>query len=230
MNAMNVLVIGCGHGLGNVLCEMLSEQGHQVTAGLLNKEDTRQGFFRGDNITSYHMDVADEDSLKKAAAEIAEKRIMFDAVLDVAGVLPQCDREETLLTSSIETFMKTLRINVAGIILTFRTFYPLMKKGGMFIAMSSDGGSFAIDSDLFPGYSISKTAATRTVQILRCTAGDVDVIALHPGRMNTRMGKTTALIEPEEAAEGICRILDKTISIEKGLWYIDYKGDPMPFC
>ena len=227
---MNVLVIGCGHGLGKVLCEMLSEQGHKVTAGFLNKKDVRPDFFQGPDITSYHMDVADEGTLEKAASEIRKNNIRFDAVLDVAGVLPQCDRDETLLTSSIEEFMTTLRINVAGIILTFRTFYPLMKKGGMFIAMSSDGGSFAIDSDLFPGYSISKTAATRTVQILKCTVRDVDVIALHPGRMNTRMGRTTALIEPEEAAEGICKIIDKTIRIEEGLWYVDYRGEPMPFC
>lgn len=227
---MNVLVIGCGHGLGKVLCEMLSEQGHKVMAGFLNEKDLRPDFFQGTGITSYHMDVTDEGTLKKAASEMRGNHIQLDAVLDVAGVLPQCDRDETLLTSSIEEFMTTMRINVAGIILTFRTFYPLMKKGGMFIAMSSDGGSFAIDSDLFPGYSISKTAATRTIQILKCTARDVDVIALHPGRMNTRMGRTTAQIEPEEAAAGICKIIDKTVRIEKGLWYVDYEGQPMPFC
>jgi NAD(P)-dependent dehydrogenase (short-subunit alcohol dehydrogenase family) len=78
---------------------------------------------------------------------------------------------------------------------------------------------------MFPAYGITKTAATRTVQILRCTVNDIDIIALHPGRMNTPMGGTTAQIEPKDTAEGICKIIDKRIKIEKNIWFIDYKGE-----
>ena len=51
---------------------------------------------------------------------------------------------------------------------------------------------------------------------------------MHPGRMNTVMGRTTAQIEPEESAEGICKILEKETVIREGEWFIDYKGEPMP--
>ena len=53
-------------------------------------------------------------------------------------------------------------------------------------------------------------------------------IAVHPGRMNTDMGRTTAQIEPEEAAIGFCNILEGTTHIEKDQWFIDYRGNAMP--
>jgi NAD(P)-dependent dehydrogenase (short-subunit alcohol dehydrogenase family) len=224
---MNILVIGSGRGLGNVLCETLSKQGHQILAGVRREENTNPGYFHGANISTYLMDVTDESSMRKAAFEIMDKNIKIDVVVHSAGVLPQSDRQNSLLTASIDDLMKTFEINVAGIIMAFRTFYPLMKKGGMYIAMTSEGGSFYYDSDLFPEYSITKTAATRAIQILRCTVKDIDIIALHPGRVNTDMGRTTAQIGPEEAAESICKIIDKRIKIEKKIWFINYKGEKM---
>ncbi|WP_235809294.1 hypothetical protein, partial [Liquorilactobacillus aquaticus] len=110
---------------------------------------------------------------------------------------------------------------------SFRTFYPQMNKGGIYIAVTSEGGSFAIESDMFPEYAITKTAANRAVQIMRCTVKDIDIIALHPGRMNTEMGSTTAQIEPSETAEGICEIINKSIKVDKNTWFIDYKGKKM---
>lgn len=48
------------------------------------------------------------------------------------------------------------------------------------------------------------------------TVGEsINVYAVHPGRMNTDMGRTTAQIEPEEAAIGFCNILEGTTHIER---------------
>ena len=64
---------------------------------------------------------------------------------------------------------------------------------------------------------------------LRVTVGEsINVYAVHPGRMNTDMGRTTAQIEPEEAAIGFCNILEGTTHIEKDQWFIDYRGNAMP--
>jgi len=54
------------------------------------------------------------------------------------------------------------------------------------------------------------------------------VYAVHPGRMNTVMGRNDAQIEPELAARGIIRILsgEKRIPPENG-WFIDYRGEAM---
>lgn len=225
---MNVMVVGADRGLGKVLCEKLSECGHRVLAGVFDRENTKASFFHGTNITAYRMDVSDESTLQDTAAELSAKDLKIDAVIHVAGVLMQSDRENSLLTADIGDLMTAFKVNAAGIIMAFRTLYPLMNKNGMYIAVTSEGGSFSNEGDMFPGYGITKTAANKVVQTLRCTVKDVQIIALHPGRMNTEMGRTTAQIEPEESADGICRIIEKKTAIPSDCWFIDYKGEEMP--
>lgn len=225
---MNVLVIGADRGLGKVLCEELAKRGHQVNAGVLKESNLGNSLFGDKNISAYLMDVSDESSVKKAAGEIGAKGVRLDAVVHVAGVLMQSDRENSLLTADIEDLMTAFRINAAGIIMGFRQFYPLMERGGRYVAVTSEGGSFSCEGDMFPGYGITKTAANKVIQTLRCTVDDVEILAMHPGRVNTVMGRTTAQIEPEESAGGICKILEKETVIREGEWFIDYKGEPMP--
>ncbi len=57
----------------------------------------------------------------------------------------------------------------------------------------------------------------------------MEVLAVHPGRMNTDMGRTTAQIEPEAAAEGFCDLIEGKIKVnDKDQWFIDYLGKPLP--
>jgi len=45
--------------------------------------------------------------------------------------------------------------------------------------------------------------------------------------MNTDMGRATAQIEPEEAAEGFRRLLTGETPLRREHWYIDYAGRPL---
>jgi NAD(P)-dependent dehydrogenase (short-subunit alcohol dehydrogenase family) len=153
-----------------------------------------------------------------------------DAVVNAAGILLPGDREKDLLDGSLEDFTEAFRVNTLGIITVLRGFYPLLQKSrGMYIAVTSEGGAFCSDGRFFPQYSVSKTAANKVVQSLAGTRPDIRIIALHPGRMDTDMGHTTAQIQPQETAEGVCRILEGNIVLdEKAGWFFDYLGRPMP--
>lgn len=62
------------------------------------------------------------------------------------------------------------------------------------IFITSEAGSMANSGVDFPAYSISKTAANKIVYILRATVGEkYKIYAMHPGRMNTDMGRATAI-------------------------------------
>ncbi len=53
---------------------------------------------------------------------------------------------------------------------------------------------------------------------------------IHPGRMDTAMGKENAQIQPEEAAKGIYAILSGRKKIQSmEIPFFDYKGRPMPY-
>lgn len=224
---MKVLVIGAGRGLGRALSIQLAERGHDVIAGVRKKEDVESGIFHSDNIMACRTDVVSEEALADAAEKIRSRNIRLDAVVQSAGVLPAGDREKDLLHADIDDFQEAFRVNTLGIVLAFRAFYPLMKKGGTYIAETSEGGCFLDGGAMFPVYGITKTAANKAVLTLRATVDDVNILAMHPGRMNTDMGRTTAQIEPEEAAEGICEILEGKRILEDDAWFIDYLGRKM---
>lgn len=224
---MKIAVIGAGQGLGKILSLMLRERGHEVVSGFRNIESddwTRQA-----GILGLPMDVTKEKELKAAAEKIRETMGELDSVVDVAGILLKSDREQNLMEESLEDVTSHLIVNAVGVLSVFRTFYPILKKGGKFLAVTSEGGSFTCAGSLFPAYGVSKTAANKVVQTLRFTVDDVEILAVHPGRMNTEMGRTTAQIEPEEAAEGFCGILEGSILVDgKKAWFIDYMGKEMP--
>lgn len=224
---MKILVIGAGQGLGKVLSQMLRERGHEVVSGFrsMGSDDWTEKM----GILGLPMDVLKEAEMKKDAEIIWEKMGELDAVVDVAGILLKSDRKQTLMEQSLEDVMNHLAVNAVGVLAAFRSFYPIMKKGGQFLAVTSEGGSFTCAGSLFPSYGISKTTANKIVQTLRFTVDDVEILAVHPGRMNTVMGRTTAQIETEVAAEGFCRILEGKIPTDgKKAWFIDYLGNEMP--
>lgn len=223
---MKIVIVGAGRGLGHVLAQMLAEKGHTVVAGLRRLDDT---ISERVNLIYLQMDATDEGQIRDAVQWTKHHVGEIDAVVYVAGILLQSDRTETLLTESLDDIRKQIEVNALGLITVFRDFLPVIKKSGLFIGVTSEGGSFANEGSLFPAYGVSKTTANKIIQTLRVTVGEsINVYAVHPGRMNTDMGRTTAQIEPEEAAIGFCNILEGTTHIEKDQWFIDYRGNAMP--
>lgn len=224
---MNILVIGADRGLGKILSKMLKDRGHQVAAGFYNIANDDWTGVQG--ILPLQMNVLESQELKSAVECISEKLGRLDAVVDVAGILLGSDREKSLMEESLEDVLHHIKVNAVGLLAAFRAVYPILNKGAKFLAVTSEAGSFACAGSGFPAYGISKTAANKVVQTLRYTVEDVDLVAVHPGRMNTEMGRTTAQIEPEESAEGFCRLLEQEEVLgSHEVWFIDYQGKEMP--
>jgi len=118
-----------------------------------------------------------------------------------------------------------MEVNALGVLSGFRAYYPAMKKGGLYAAITAGGGTFLMEDPLFPAYVVSKTAANKLVQTIKNTVSDVRVCAIHQGRVNTPMGRTTAQIEPEESASGIYNILTSKGNLP--FWFLNYDGSPL---
>ena len=207
---MKIIIIGAGQGLGKVLSKMLRVRGHEVVSGFRNMNS--DDWTKEAGILGLPMDVTDQEQMKAAAGIVKEQMGEVDAVVDVAGVLLNSDRERNLMEEPLEDVRQHLEVNAIGV-----------------LAVTSEGGSFTCAGSLFPAYGISKTAANKIIQTLRFTVDNVEILAVHPGRMNTVMGRTTAQIEAEEAAEGFCGLLEGSIPVDgEKAWFIDYKGNEMP--
>lgn len=234
---MNVVITGANKGLGLCLVKIFAENNHNVIAGVYEKDDTSKLF---DYINSHKysgkiipipMDIIDEEMIKRASEEAYNRLGYVDVVINNAGILLPKDRTDTILEMDIDVLRKSIEVNTIGTVIVIKHFYKIMRKDGkgMMILVTSEAGSMINTGANFPAYSISKAAANKAVFILRETVkSDCIVYAMHPGRMNTDMGRETAQIEPEESAEGIYKIATgKTNVVKDSIGFINYKGEPM---
>jgi NAD(P)-dependent dehydrogenase (short-subunit alcohol dehydrogenase family) len=227
---MRVCIAGVNQGLGLVLSTLMAEKGHTVYAGYRNKmskgvEDASQRFA---GFKALELDVTSEGLAEKAAKHILADGGKLDAVILVAGILCDSDRVRTIDDALIDDLRAALEVNVLGTAIMVKHFSKLVAEGGMFIVVTSEAGSMTNIGTGYPGYSVSKAAQNKLTAIFAKTVSAYKVYAVHPGRMNTVMGRNDAQIEPEEAAEGIYGIVTgKTKIPSENGWFIDYRGEAM---
>ena len=226
---MNFIIIGATQGLGYEMVKLLLEKGHKVAAGTVESVPPQQlTALQNGNLLIFPADVTKDDQLKAGAKACEGFFGMADAVCNVAGVLLPGDRVNLIHECDPAELRLTFEVNTIGVVLTGKYFYPVTKKGGKILSITSEGQGLASCGTWVPCYGLSKTAATKASGMFNAAIQDVDFFSVHPGRMNTEMGRTTAQIEPLEAAEGIYKLMTGEVPTSRETWYIDYKGEPMP--
>ncbi len=231
---MKIIITGANRGLGYELAKIFAENGHNVAACYYPRasKDELDGLANkySELIMLVPMDVTSEDDVVKAVETIKNGFTQADAVVSNAGVLCDGDRINELLDMNIAELRLSFDVNVVGPSMIIKYFTPIVKKSrdSVFVTITSEGGSISNSGSNFPAYSISKTAANKLVSVFRATVNDVRIFAMHPGRMNTVMGRTTAQIEPWESAQGIYGLLTGGHrEISDDIWFIDYNGRPV---
>ena len=227
---MRICIAGVNQGLGLVLSRLMAENGHTVYAAYRNNPSAgaREAAGQFTNYKLVALDVTNESMAEAAAKTIESDGGRLDAVLVAAGILADSDRNLFITDAVIDDLRAALEVNVTGTAIMIKHFHRLVKDGGMFITVTSEAGSMTNIGEKYPGYSVSKAAQNKLTAIFAKTVSRYTVYALHPGRMNTVMGRNDAQIEPEEAACGILKILtgEKKVPPENG-WFINYRGEAM---
>lgn len=226
---MRFVVIGASRGLGLCLTQALLEGNHHVaaTARAVAGALAELAEAYPDRLRVYPCDAADEGATRQVARKAGLFLGAMDAVCHSAGVLLDSDRTLKLHESSITDLRKTLDINVVAPVITVQSFLPYMAQGGRFFIVTSEGVGVLSSGTWVPAYALSKTAATKVCGILNASVNGIDFFAVHPGRMDTDMGHTTAQIKPEEAAQGFVSLMTGETPLSRADWYIDYHGKPL---
>ncbi|MDR0598674.1 MAG: SDR family oxidoreductase [Treponema sp.] len=226
---MRIAVIGVNQGLGLVLSRLIAEKGHTVYAAHLGKTpaEVSEAAKRFPGYKPVEFDVTNEAMAETAAGIISRDGGGLDALVTVAGILTDSDRTRLITEADIGDLRKALEINTVGAAIVIKHFHGLVKDGGKFIAVTSEAGSLTNIGEKYPGYSVSKAAQNKLTAIFAKTVSRYAVYALHPGRMNTVMGRNDAQIEPEESAEGIYKIISGEKKPPANTWFINYRGEAM---
>jgi NAD(P)-dependent dehydrogenase (short-subunit alcohol dehydrogenase family) len=227
------LVTGANRGIGFEVCRQLAIAGCIV---LLTARDARKAKAAADALSSAGrveplvLDVADANSIAKAAAEVARRHGRLDILINNAGI--NYDTWETVENADIDgTVTETIATNLLGPWRVCQAFLPLLRKSraGRIVNVSSESGSLAHMGAGPPAYQITKAALNA---LTRTLAGELRgsrilVNSVCPGWVATDMGGAGAPRSVSEGAAGIIWAATLPDDGPSGGFFRD--GKPLPW-
>jgi NAD(P)-dependent dehydrogenase (short-subunit alcohol dehydrogenase family) len=219
----NILIIGTNRGIGLALVQRYLENGDKVWALCRKKSEeldkTEATILEG-------VDVLDLDSLRKAASEL--EGTSFDIMIHNAGVWAD-ENIQDMQQSDFDEMTRALEVNSIAPIKSVTSFMSLLKENGKIGLMSSRMGSIADNtSGGRYAYRMSKAALNAAGKSLSYDFPNHPVAILHPGFVRTDMTNHQGLIDADESAAGLFRVMEKLGADNTGRFYHS-NGEELPW-
>ncbi|KAF6221774.1 hypothetical protein HO133_001742 [Letharia lupina] len=192
LHGKNVFICGASKGIGRSITLSFAKAGASCIAigarseqALLEKEikDAAAGAKKSPpKLLQIKLDVTDQKSIERAAANIENQFGRLDVLVHNAGIV---GTPSPIVDSDPEDWWKTWDVNVRGPYLVTRAFLPLMLKGGdKQIVNVSSVGAFLTGQGL-SSYQASKLALIRFTEFIVSEYGENGVLAfcIHPGNI-----------------------------------------------
>jgi NAD(P)-dependent dehydrogenase (short-subunit alcohol dehydrogenase family) len=205
------LVTGGALGIGEATCKLLAAEGAAVAVTDLKDNEGKKVAEEikrdGGTAEYWHLDVSDEDQVRKVVADVNGRFGKLDILINNAGI---SGANKPTHEISEKEWDQVLSVNVKGVFFCTKHTIPLMRKagGGSIINLSSIYG--IISSQDVPPYHASKGAVrimSKTDAILYAKDG-IRVNSVHPGFIWTPMVEAFAESQPG-GAEEFRQTLDK---------------------
>jgi len=216
-----LLITGANRGLGLEFARQYSNDGWDVIATARTSSPELDAL----NVRIEPLDMSDLD----AVAAFATRLDALDLLIANAGTYGP---KEATRAEEAEAWLDTLRVNTVAPYLLARSVEPLVKaSSGKLIAITSKMGS--IDDNGSGGYLAYRSSKTALNMAWRNLALDVrrsGIVAamLHPGWVQTRMGGSSAPLQPDASVGGMRRVIDGLGPGENGGFFA-YDGSRIPW-
>ena len=201
------LVTGGNRGIGFEVCRQLAQRSLRV---ILTSRNAKHGeaatrVLRDEENLDVHyveMDVSSERSVQRCAAQLLENGVHVDVLVNNAAVCPS----GSVLHVERPTIEEALHVNLLGPLWTSQVWVPAMlhEGYGRVVNVSSGWGAFGEGMGGPVAYSVPKAALNAlTVKLATEVSGDINVNAVCPGWVRTRMGGANATLSVETGADTI---------------------------
>lgn len=216
---MSVCIItGPGSGIGRATAIQLARRGYYNSFALLgrNAEEIQRTMqemrkYNG-SVRFFQIDFSSPEAIPTLIQDIHESMGEIVALYNIAGYTDP----QPLLTTSLESFDQTFRVNVYSPFLLMRECVKYMKsRGGKILNVASTAGMTPRPGWL--SYASSKAALISMSQTLTEELSEygIMVYCVSPGRCATKLRRRLApdedpstIMQPHEVAEVICNLMD----------------------
>jgi NAD(P)-dependent dehydrogenase (short-subunit alcohol dehydrogenase family) len=188
------VVTGANRGIGLEVCRQLADRGYAAVLGSRSAERGAAAARRlgdeGRGVHACQLDVADTESVERAAGWVARTFGRCDALINNAAI--EYDTDALAATADLERVHQAMETNLFGAWRTTLALLPLLRRAThpRIVNVSSEAGSLASMGPGTPAYNVTKAALnalTRTLSAELHSDG-VLVNAICPGWTATDMG------------------------------------------
>ena len=235
-----VLISGANRGIGFEFAKQYAAKGWRVLAGARNPEGASDLHALSEEypaVSIEQLDVSDPDSIDRLAGKLSGQAI--DLIVNNAGIFGEFG-DQMFGGLKIDLFDTFMRTNALGPLKMCEAFLPHVASSQQkkMVSITSQAGSFALDSGGLPGMYYYKSSKAAQNMIMRNIAKDVkkDGVAvgiLSPGMVNTAgelppERRFPGIIEPPESIAGMIKVIDG-LSLENSGSFIRYNGELQPW-
>jgi NAD(P)-dependent dehydrogenase (short-subunit alcohol dehydrogenase family) len=236
----SILVTGANRGIGLALTRQLLALGQHVFAGVRNPEKAHAlRDLPSDQLARLvvvSLDVSSDESVRKAAREVAQVSPRLDVLVNMAGISP-APHDARLDTVDLASCSLAFETNVLGPLRTAQAFAPLLRAAARpdlparLVNVSSGVASMkGKDNGIFYAYGVSKTALNMLslTEAFDLKESHVCVVALDPGWVRTDLGGPNAHLAPEESAKPCAELILNLTMAQTGK-FLHYSGAEIAF-
>lgn len=219
----SIFILGASRGIGLGLVKTFLDRGWNVVASE-RSESADLHALECDALRIVTADVTEPDSYVDLGVEDGQ----LDALIINAGITGASHQDASKATA--DEVSHVMMTNAFGPARAAKSLLPAIKDGGTLGVMSSLMGSISDSSGGYELYRTSKTALNMLAKgISEQDAGprEIEVLALHPGWVQTDMGGSNAALTIEESVNGLADVIEK--SGEGGFRFVDYSGKELAF-
>jgi NAD(P)-dependent dehydrogenase (short-subunit alcohol dehydrogenase family) len=231
-----ILVTGASRGLGLEFTRRYLERGEHVFAGCRSPDTAlplieMQATYPG-CLTIVPLDVADPHSIRTSHAVVRSQEDGLDMLINNAGIYSSRGSDapsERLGDLNFEEALTVLRSNAVAPVLVAQQYLDLLQAGDgpKIISISSEYGSVSANTAGFPYYyGASKAALNMFMRSLAVDARrwGITTVLLDPGWVSTDMGGRGAPTTPQQAVDGMIRLID-TLTPEHNGRFFTWQGN-----